>query len=67
MAFQIPYTYDFITKLSRKQADVIQNHKNGNVHDIGKGEERHRKYKGSNLAKIKRPVLGSRYNMSYMI
>jgi hypothetical protein len=32
-AFSIPYIYDYITKLSRQQAEVIQ------------GETRHRKYK----------------------
>jgi hypothetical protein len=45
MAFQVPYIYDYITKLCRQQAEVIQNHENANVHDIGKGEARHGKYK----------------------
>jgi hypothetical protein len=45
MAFQIPYVYDFITKLCRQQAEVIQNHENENVRYIGQGEARHRKYK----------------------
>jgi hypothetical protein len=31
VAFQIPYEYDFITKLCRQQAEVIQNHDNENV------------------------------------
>jgi hypothetical protein len=44
-AFSIPYVYDYITKLSRQQAEVIQNHENGNVRNIGQGEARHRKYK----------------------
>jgi hypothetical protein len=44
-AFSIPYIYDYITKLSRHQAEVIQNHENGNVRNIGQGEARHRKYK----------------------
>jgi hypothetical protein len=43
--FQILYVYNYITKLCRLQAEVIQNHDNGNVHNIGKGEDRHRKYK----------------------
>jgi hypothetical protein len=42
---QIPYVYDFITKTCRQQAEVIQNHENENVHYIGQGEARHRKYK----------------------
>jgi hypothetical protein len=44
-AFQIPYVYDYITKSCSQQAEVIQNHKNENVHYIGQGKARHRKYK----------------------
>jgi hypothetical protein len=44
-AFHIPYVYDYITKLCRQQAEVIQNHENEYVHYIGQGEARHRKYK----------------------
>jgi hypothetical protein len=44
-AFNIPYIYDYITKLCRQQAEVIQNHENANVRDIGHGEAQHRKYK----------------------
>jgi hypothetical protein len=44
-AFSIPYIYDYITNLSRQQAEVIQNHENVNVRNIGQGEARHRKYK----------------------
>jgi hypothetical protein len=43
--FSIPYIYDYVTKLSRQQAEVIQNHENANVRNIGQGEARHRKYK----------------------
>jgi hypothetical protein len=43
-AFNIPYIYDYITKLSREQAEVIQNHEIANVRNIGQGETRHRKY-----------------------
>jgi hypothetical protein len=42
-ALSIPYTYDYITKYSRQQAEVIQNHENANVRNIGQGEARHRK------------------------
>jgi hypothetical protein len=45
MAVSIPYIYDYITKLSRQQAVVIQNHENVTVRNIGQGEARHRKYK----------------------
>jgi hypothetical protein len=48
-AFSIPYIYDYITKLSRQQAEVIQNHENVNVRNIGQGEARHRKYKRRKL------------------
>jgi len=43
--FQIPYVYDFITKICRKQAEVIQNYDNENVRRIESGEAKHRKYK----------------------
>jgi hypothetical protein len=43
--FQIPYVYDFITKICRKQAEVIQNHDNKNVSNIERGEAQHRKHK----------------------
>jgi hypothetical protein len=44
-AFSIPYVYDYITKLSRQQAEVIKNHENAKVRNIVQGEARHRKYK----------------------
>jgi hypothetical protein len=34
-----------VTKLSRQQAEVIQNHEKANVSNIGQGEARHRKCK----------------------
>jgi hypothetical protein len=43
VAFQFPYIYDYITKLCRRQAEVIRNHEN--VCNIGQGENPHRKYK----------------------
>jgi hypothetical protein len=45
MAFKRPYIYDYITTLCRQQAEVIQNHENANVRNIGQGEPQHRKYK----------------------
>jgi hypothetical protein len=45
MAFKLPYIYDYITKLCRQQAEVIQNHENAMVRNTGQGEPRHRKYK----------------------
>jgi hypothetical protein len=45
MACKLPYIYDYITKLCRKQAEVIQNLENANVRNIGQDEPRHTKYK----------------------
>jgi hypothetical protein len=45
VAFQIPYVYDYILKLCRKQAEVNQYHGNENVGHIGQGEEQYRKCK----------------------
>jgi hypothetical protein len=44
LAFKLPYVYDYITKLCRRQAEVILNHENPNVRAIGQREPRHRKY-----------------------
>jgi hypothetical protein len=45
VAFRVPYIYNYITKLSRQQAEVVQNHENANVGDIGKRNARHRIFK----------------------
>jgi hypothetical protein len=45
VGFQIPYFYDYMTKFCRKQAEIIHNHENGNVHNIGQGKTPHKKYK----------------------
>jgi hypothetical protein len=45
ISLQIPYLYDFITKLCKQQAKVIQHHENIHVRNIGQGEARHRKCK----------------------
>jgi hypothetical protein len=37
-AFNLPYVYDYITKLCRQQAKVIQNHENEHARGIGQGE-----------------------------
>jgi hypothetical protein len=42
-AFNIPYIYDYITKLCRQQTEVIQNHEN--VQNTGQGIAQHRKHK----------------------
>jgi hypothetical protein len=43
-AANFPYVYDYITKLCRQQAEVIQNHENEHIRTIGQGTARHRKY-----------------------
>jgi hypothetical protein len=45
MAFRLSYVCDYVTKSCRQQAEVINNHENANVRNIGQGEARHRKYK----------------------
>jgi hypothetical protein len=44
-ASNLPYVYDYITKLCRQQAEEKQNHVNAHICSIGQGEARHRKYK----------------------
>jgi hypothetical protein len=53
LAFKIPYVYDYITKLCRRQVEVILNYENPNVRAIGQGEASHRKHKRLNLAAVK--------------
>jgi hypothetical protein len=43
--FNLPYIYDYITKLCSQQAEVIQIHENEHVYGMEQGETRHRKYK----------------------
>jgi hypothetical protein len=43
--FQITYVYDFITKICRKRAEVIQSHDNEIVRNIGSGKAQNRKHK----------------------
>jgi hypothetical protein len=45
VAFQVPYVYDYITKLYRRQAEIIHNHVNENIRNIGQGETPHKTYK----------------------
>jgi hypothetical protein len=51
MAVKTPYMYDRITKLCRKQAEVIQNHLSPRVCAIG--PDMHRKHMNLNLAMIR--------------
>jgi hypothetical protein len=49
MDFQIPYVYDYITKLYRQKSQVIQNLENLRIRNIRQGEARRRKYKSLKL------------------
>jgi hypothetical protein len=40
-------------KLCKQQAEIVQNHENANVCDVGQGKSQHTKYKRLNLAPIK--------------
>jgi hypothetical protein len=51
LAFKIPYVYDYITRLCRRQAAVILNHENPNVRATGQKEARHRKHKRLKLVR----------------
>jgi predicted transcriptional regulator len=44
-AFNLSYVYEYITKLCRQQAEVMQNHENKHFCGTGQGEVRYRKYK----------------------
>jgi hypothetical protein len=56
-AFSIPYVYDYRTKLSREQAEVIQNHENANVRNIGQAKPDTENTRGLNLAAVKRTTV----------
>jgi hypothetical protein len=45
-AFNLPCVHDYVTKLCRRQAEVIRNHENEHVRGIEQGEARPRKCKG---------------------
>jgi hypothetical protein len=57
MAFNIPYVYDYITKLCRRQAEVIQNLSNPNVRAIGQGKPFIENTRGLNLAAVRRTTV----------
>jgi hypothetical protein len=51
-AFKIPYIYDYITKLYRQQAEVIQSHEHGNVRNIEQSEAQYRKHRMLNRSSV---------------
>jgi hypothetical protein len=52
VAFQIPYVYNYITKLCRRQAEIIHNHENENVRNIEKAKPHTENIIGSDLAAV---------------
>jgi hypothetical protein len=52
VALKIPYVYDYITKLCKRQAEIIHNHENENVRNIGQGEPHIENIKVINLAAV---------------
>jgi hypothetical protein len=44
-AFNLPYVYNYITKLFRRQAEVTQNLENEHIRCVGQGEPKHGKHK----------------------
>jgi hypothetical protein len=48
-SFNILCVYNYITKLCRQQAEVVHNHENEHVRDIGQSEARHRIYSISKI------------------
>jgi hypothetical protein len=56
-AFNILYIYDYVTKLYRKQARIIQNHGNANVCNIVQGERDIENLTGLSLVAVKRTTV----------
>jgi hypothetical protein len=51
-AFNMPYVYDYITKSSRQQAEVIQNHENEMFATLDKAKPDTENMRGLNLAAV---------------
>jgi hypothetical protein len=49
VAFHVSYVYDYIRNLCRRQAEIIHDHENEHVRNIGQGETRQIKYKKRQL------------------
>jgi hypothetical protein len=70
IAFNLPYVYDYTTKLFRKEAEVKQNHENDLVRGIGQGEARRSKFKrlklGGRLTYDRSSDLSCRCSIRYL-
>jgi hypothetical protein len=51
-AFNLPYVYGYITKVCRREAEVIQNHEIEYVRGLVQREARHRKFKRPKLGDV---------------
>jgi hypothetical protein len=52
VAFQVPYMYDYMTLLCRRQAEIIQNTKNKNVRNMDKTKPHSENIRGLNLVEV---------------
>jgi hypothetical protein len=52
VAFQIPYVYDYIAKLCRRQAEMVHYHENENYVILDKAKPHTENIKGLNLAVV---------------
>jgi hypothetical protein len=52
-AFNLPYVYDYITKVCRQQAEIIQHFENEHVHSIGKAKRNIENIRVLNLTMVK--------------
>jgi hypothetical protein len=57
LAFKIPYVYDYITKLYRRQAEVILDHENLSVVQLDKEKPGIGNIRGLNLATVKSTIV----------
>jgi hypothetical protein len=55
-AFKISYINGFVTELCRQQAEVVQNHENVNVRNVGQGEAQHN-IEASDLVEVRLTVI----------
>jgi hypothetical protein len=56
-AFSLPYVYDYITKLCKQQAEVMQNHENGHVRIIGQAKPDIENIRGLNFVVVKLTIV----------
>jgi hypothetical protein len=52
VVFQVPYLYDYITKLCRRQAEITHNHENENYAILDKVKPHTENIRGLNLAVV---------------